>query len=365
MAVLFQLPDVGEGVAEAEVIRWFVREGDMITADQPVVEVQTDKAMVELPAPAAGRVAEIRWREGQVVPVGEVLLVIATGEESSEVPHVFTEPAAVKVDPSPTAESHSKKRRRVPAAPSTRRLARELNIDINQVTGTGPQGRVMDEDVRRFAQEPESFPHGGESDVEDVLASQVVEEIKEEPLSRTRRVIAERLVFSVTKKPHVTHFDELSVDGLVAWREQRKQAGQSFSYLSFLMKAIAVTLSHHPQFNAHFDEEKQRVRSYRSIALGMATDTPRGLLVPVIPGVEQKSIEQLSREIVDRKEAAQQGTIPPDQLQGSTLPLATRDHWAVVGQRRSLILLKWRSLPSIRLSGARLFRKIGLFQDGG
>lgn len=333
MAVTFRLPDVGEGVAEAEVIRWLVSEGEQISADQPVVEVQTDKAMVELPSPVSGRVAEIRWREGEVVPVGEVLLVVDTGEKQGKV----VDPAVDQTEETEKRVPVSKKkgkRRRVPAAPSTRRLARELGIDINEVEGTGPQGRVTDEDVIRFTQRRENKETKLEETAERVAIREVTEdavrdipiwvgeEILEEPLSKTRRVIAERLTYSATKKPHVTHFDELNVDGLVAWREQRKKAGQSFSYLSFLLKAIAVTLTHYPTFNAHFDEEKQVLRRYSSISMGVATDTPRGLLVPVISHVEQKSIAELSREIAELKEATLQGTIAPAKLRGSTFTVS-------------------------------------------
>lgn len=333
MAVSFKLPDVGEGVAEAEVIRWLVREGEEVSADQPVVEVQTDKAMVELPSPVSGRVAEIRWREGEVVPVGEVLLVIDNGEKQGEVVAPAVDQGKETENKIPVSKKEGK-RRRVPAAPSTRRLARELGVDINEVEGTGPQGRVMDEDVIRFTQRQEDKETEREETAERVVIREATEdvvsdvsirggeEVWEEPLSKTRRVIAERLTYSVTKKPHVTHFDELNVDGLVSWREQRKKAGQSYSYLSFLLKAIAVTLTHYPTFNAHFDEEKQVLRRFSSVSLGMATDTPRGLLVPVISEVEKKSIAQLSKEIAELKEATLKGTILPSKLRGSTFTVS-------------------------------------------
>ena len=154
MAVDFRLPDVGEGMAEAEVVRWLVQIGDRVELDQPVVEMQTDKAVVELPALAAGRVTEIRWREGDAVPVGEVLLVIVdeSEEEGTAEAQKGVRADAVQggVGTVPTASVPSR-RRRVPAAPSTRRLARELGVDITQLRGTGPQGRVTDEDVRRAA----------------------------------------------------------------------------------------------------------------------------------------------------------------------------------------------------------------------
>ncbi|GAA5345311.1 pyruvate dehydrogenase E2 component (dihydrolipoamide acetyltransferase) [Planifilum fimeticola] len=340
MAVDFKLPDVGEGMAEAEVVRWLVRVGDRVELDQPVVEMQTDKAVVELPAPAAGRVTEIRWREGDTVPVGEVLLVIAdeSGEKGKEETEkgVRTE-ANQKASGAASSASTFTRRRRVPAAPSTRRLARELGVDITQIKGTGSQGRVTDEDVRRAAaalQEPAaaSLREPVSKPAQQVAVSAVSTEApadlpyREEPLTRTRRVIADRLLFSVTRKPHATHFDELKADGLVEWiqrrRREQESSGPRISFLPVLLKMIAVTLRNHPAFNAHFDEDRQTVRTYQSVALGIAADTPRGLLVPVIAEVEKKSVEQIAGELAGLTEAARNGTIPPERLKGSTFTVS-------------------------------------------
>ncbi|MEW9031205.1 MAG: dihydrolipoamide acetyltransferase family protein [Planifilum fimeticola] len=340
MAVDFKLPDVGEGMAEAEVVRWLVRVGDQVELDQPVVEMQTDKAVVELPAPAAGRVTEIRWREGDTVPVGEVLLVIA--DESEEKEKEETE-KAVRTEanqkgsgaaPIASAAPTSTRRRRVPAAPSTRRLARELGVDITQIKGTGSQGRVTDEDVRRAAAALQGAAEAARREPAVKLAGEGAVSIeapadlpyREEPLTRTRRVIADRLLFSVTRKPHATHFDELKADGLVEWiqrrRREQESSGPRISFLPVLLKMIAVTLRNHPAFNAHFDEDRQTVRTYQSVALGIAADTPRGLLVPVIPEVEKKSVEQLAGELAELTEAARNGTIPPERLKGSTFTVS-------------------------------------------
>lgn len=340
MAVDFRLPDVGEGMAEAEVVRWLVQVGDRVELDQPVVEMQTDKAVVELPAPAAGRVTEIRWREGDAVPVGEVLLVIVdeSEEEGTAEAQKGVRADAVQggVGTVPTASVPSR-RRRVPAAPSTRRLARELGVDITQLRGTGPQGRVTDEDVRRAAAADPGPAGAGalreEKGSEPVLrcsdramARPEDRPFREEPLTRTRRVIADRLLFSVTRKPHATHFDEWKADGLVRWIQQRRReqdaSGPKISFLPVLLKMIAVALRHHPTFNAHFDEDKQTVRTYSSVALGIATDTPQGLLVPVIPEVEKKSVAQLAGELAELTESARSGTIPPERLTGSTFTVS-------------------------------------------
>jgi len=330
VAVLFKLPDVGEGMAEAEVVRWLVRVGDRVELDQPVVEMQTDKAVVELPAPAAGRVTEIRWREGDTVPVGEVLLVIAdeSGGEGQAEAEKAAGAEANGVAGSAVPVPAFSRRRRVPAAPSTRRLARELGVDITQIQGTGPQGRVTDEDVRRAAaarREPDAGPAEGTASPASTKTAADLP-YREEPLTRTRRVIADRLLFSVTRKPHATHFDELNADGLVRWvqkrRREQESSGRRVSFLPVLLKMIAVTLRKHPAFNAHFDEDSQTVRTYPSVSLGIAADTPRGLLVPVIPEVEKKSVEQIALELAEVTEAARNGTIPPERLKGSTFTVS-------------------------------------------
>ncbi|MDN4593947.1 dihydrolipoamide acetyltransferase family protein [Polycladomyces subterraneus] len=342
MSVTFTLPDVGEGVAEAEIVRWLVKPGDLVEADQPVVEVQTDKAVVELPAPVAGRVVQINGKEGDMMRVGDVLLVIA--DTSAEVA-TSSESSITAVAFSDRDEPVSPNRKRVLAAPSTRRLARELGVDITLVEGTGPNGRVTDEDVRQYhaaagkssvtisgvrSDEEEWVPireYGKEVaiPVKAVRADKTLA-IMEEPLSPTRRVIADRLLYSVTNKPHATHFDELNAEGLVAWFNKIKQEWTPddvrLTYTPVLMKLVAVTLLQHPDFNAHFDEGRRTVRRYSSVAIGFAVDTPRGLLVPVVRHVEQKSIEQLAREVSALTKGAKEGTLSPDDLRGSTFTIS-------------------------------------------
>ena len=354
MGVEFRLPDVGEGMTEAEVVRWLVKEGEKVAADQPVVEVQTDKAVVELPTPAPGKVGRIPWKEGDTVAVGEVLLVIETDHEpthgetaaASDVTPAREEREEFPslLDPPPVEEETLPHRQRVLAAPSTRRLARDLGVEIQQVSGTGPGGRVTKEDVRkvaaslaesqgviRFADRvaravTEGFPvdavgMGVASERMTVKESENGT-MNEEPLSPTRRVIADRLLFSVTRKPHATHFDELEAEGLVAWRYRFKgetRSGASrVGFLPILLKAIAASLKRHPLLNARFDEEKMMIRRFSSIHLGVATRHPQGLLVPVIRDVDRKSILQIADELRELTEAARQGRLMPDQMKGST-----------------------------------------------
>ncbi|PTX64236.1 pyruvate dehydrogenase E2 component (dihydrolipoamide acetyltransferase) [Melghirimyces profundicolus] len=359
MGLEFKLPDVGEGVAEAVVVRWLVNERERVESDQPVVEVQTDKAVVELPSPAAGTIQAIRWDEGETVPVGEVLLVIREEGMESKPTGSGTEEAAIAEGSVPSGEGKKMEgstpgekppaRRRTLAAPSTRRLARDLGVDIREVEGSGPDGRVRKEDVRRaaaalaesrgvvelasgirrgVAQRARQNAFGPVSEKVSEKWDELREDsaFTEEPLSRTRRVIAERLLFSVTNKPHATHFEELNAEGLVSWRNRLKARASEgvpkIGYLSVLLKAVAVSLKHHPLLNTHFDEEKKTVRRHRSVHLGVAADTPRGLLVPVIREVDRKNILQIDRELKELTAAAREGRLAPEQMTGSTFTVS-------------------------------------------
>ncbi|SDX40196.1 pyruvate dehydrogenase E2 component (dihydrolipoamide acetyltransferase) [Marininema mesophilum] len=347
MSFEFYLPDVGEGVAEAEVLRWLVKEGEEVEEDQAVVEVQTDKAVVELPSPSAGCVEAIHWQEGETVPVGEILLVIGKSEgkakaqvenqdeemgfstQSGEGRFVATAVAAL---PSVTdSEVATKTRKRVLAAPSTRRLARELCVDIRLVTGTGPQERVMKEDVQQFADASTTsqkdldisfLSNRPEIPVKERQAVVEEDEFQDEPLSRTRQIIAERLRMSVTQKPHATHFDELHAEGLVTWRRRLKEEGTKVGFLPIIIKAVAQSLHHHPIFNTHFIEESHTVRRYRGVHLGIATDTPRGLIVPVLRHVEGKSILRIAEALADLTRRAREGKIVASELKGSTFTVS-------------------------------------------
>ena len=307
MAVKFCLPDIGEGVTEAEIIRWLVREGEEIEENQPVLEVQTDKAVVELPAPAGGKIMPLKWKEGETVSVGEVLYEIEETEKASDL------------------KIRRKKKKRVLATPSTRRMAREYGVDINEIKGTGEHGRVTKEDVMRHANQTR------EATAPKIATTKTVdlaEEVIEQDLSPTRRVIGDRLLYSVTNKPHATHFDELSADGLVRWYQQQKQAALSdpvqpeLTYMAILAKLVAVTLKHHPQFNAHYDEENKRIRQFSSISLGIATDAPGGLVVPVLKNAEQKSINQLAEELRMLTKLAREGKLSLEQMKGSTFTIS-------------------------------------------
>jgi pyruvate dehydrogenase E2 component (dihydrolipoamide acetyltransferase) len=296
MPIPFRLPDLGEGTTEAELVRWLVKEGEKVEKDQIVAEVMTDKATVELPAPGEGVITQLRFQAGETVPVGEILYIIET------------------VQP-----DEMRKPKRVLASPTTRKLARELGVDLTKISGSGPNGRVEEKDIQIYVQSfRDSEREVSIPPIPDPINREHPYLHEETPLSSLRKVIADKLVYSVTNKPHVTHFAELDVTGLVAFKEKFPSIG----YTPILLKFIAYALKEHPEFNAHFDEDRKVLQRFSTIALGVATDTPRGVIVPVIREVESKNILQLAHEVEELTEAVRRGACSPAQLRGSTFTVS-------------------------------------------
>lgn len=311
MALEFKLPDVGEGTTEGEIVRWLVAEGETVALDQPLVEVETDKAVVELPAPRAGKIVARFGREGEVVPVGATLVVI--DEDSEAAPAVLrSEPQAPAVPPPaapapmPTSSANG-----VQAAPFTRRLAREAGIALESVTGTGPRGRIVPEDVRaaQTSSRPSSQPGPADEKTPVVLRG-------------IRRRIAEHLVESVRNIPHVSVFEKADVTEWVRLRERLKGEGERrgvrMTYLPMFIKVIAALLAEYPAFNARW--EADQCFCYRPVHMGVAVDTAEGLLVPVIRHVEEKTIWDIAHEVARYSQLAQDTRkFTPEELSGSTI----------------------------------------------
>jgi len=340
---------LGEGIAEGTIVKWHVKEGDAVKADQVLAEVETDKAVVELPSPYSGTLLRINFAEGKTVKVGEVLLVIGESGEAVQSPQV--QPTAQK----PAAEAQvSAAAQQTPviaqpapghhmAAPSTRKLARELGVDIEGVQGTGPGGRVMDEDVRKAAPRPSSAqkapvsgakPGTGPANQEQLApasrapgAPTIVYEEGDEriPLTRLRKLIAERMVYSKTHIPHACGMDIADVTKLVEVREKEKKnfepKGVKLTYLPFIVKAVAIALKEYPKFNAHFDEEKGELIIRKSHNIGIAVDTQEGLMVPVIKDVDKKSIIEIANDIEHLAEMARQRKLKLDEIRGGTFTI--------------------------------------------
>ena len=291
MAYEFKLPDLGEGLTEGEVARWLVAEGEEVAEDQPLVEIQTDKTTVEIPSPAAGKVAQILVEEGKVVPVGTILVVI--GEDG-------TEPSTSAPPETAVSEGHARGRGpggRVRATPLVRRLAQELGVDLESLTGTGPQGRVTEADVRGAA------ASGGQ-------ALGQVSEGRREPLRGVRRLIAEHMARAHKEVPAVT------------WVEECDFSGVDLELLvPTVLKAAAEMLKEFPELNARLEGDE--IVYLDRYDLGVAVQTDDGLVVPVVRGCDTASIDQLADEVKRLAEAARAGALKPEELRGSTFTVTS------------------------------------------
>ena len=373
----FKLPDVGEGLHEAEVVRWLVKEGDTVGQDQPIVEIQTDKAVTDLPSPRAGRIAAIHAPVGQLARVGDVLVVIeeptpprptaasgveggkrAAGEETlaggglhveSEKPSA-TSPGNGKQSPIATLQSPP---RRVLAAPAVRKLALQLGVDLTEVQGSGPVGRVLPEDVRAFATEPttDRRPPTTETVVGDGVRVEgpgevasaplhpppstlhagqfpvfTLQSLPDErvPLHGLRRRIAERME-EAWRIPHVTSFEEADASALVALRAtlqpEAERRGVHLTYLPLLIKMTVQALKEYPTFNASLDMAAGEIVLRRTYHIGVATAIDEGLVVPVVRHADRLSLFQVAMELARLAEGARQRSLTREELSGSTFTM--------------------------------------------
>jgi len=296
VAYEFKLPDLGEGVAEGEIARWLVEVGQEIEEDDPLVEVQTDKTTVEIPSPAGGKVARILVAEGELVPVGTPLVVIGDGDVPAEAATATAAPA--EEEPAPRSAEPSE---RVKATPLVRKIAAELGVDLALLAGTGPGGRVTEEDVRRYAtfSGGQTPGHGAERRV---------------PLRGVRRQIAQHLTTSHQEVPAVTVVEECDFTALAAARGER-------SYLPYLLQAVVGGLKEVPELNATLDG--QEIVFWGRYDLGLAVQTDEGLVVPVLRAADEMSLDQLDAEASRLAEGARAGTLRPEELRGSTFTVTS------------------------------------------
>jgi pyruvate dehydrogenase E2 component (dihydrolipoyllysine-residue acetyltransferase) len=340
MRHVFRLPDVGEGIAEAEIVEYLVKVGDKVKADQPVVKIETDKAVVELPCPVGGVVEEIHFKPGDTAHVGDSLLVIETEAEAPRpaVPEKKEEPRekprVEKVAEPPKEEAPPKEMppaAKVMATPHTRKLARELKVDITTVKGTGPHGRITDDDVQAAASKPAPAPPKAPTAAAVAVPStegwdfEKYGETRREPLKGIRKRTAEVMARSVSTIPHVTHFDEADVTELLKIREQQHPLAEErkvhLTILAFLTKAVADALKHYPAFNASLDESTGEIVYKRYYNVGFATDTEAGLMVPVVHDVDKKSILQIAADLQGLSHKARDRSITLEDMRGGTFTI--------------------------------------------
>jgi len=336
-ALAFKLPDIGEGVAEGEVVRWLVAQGDTVAEHQPVVEVMTDKATVEIPAPRAGRVVELKIAPGEVVPVGTVLFLLEGAGGASAAPAPVAAPVAAaataSAQPAPAARpAAAATNGKVLAVPSARRVARELGIDLGQVPGSGRNGVIRRADVEAFSRRATEAPAAAATTTPTrppMSAAPVSlaagEEETRKPFRGVRRKIAEAMVRSKYTAPHFTVVEELDVTDLVAVRARGKALaaaqGVKLTYMPFIMKAVASGLVRYPELNSKLDEERQEIVTYHRVNLGIAMDTDNGLIVPVIADVQPKGMLRLGTELAELADRTRQGKVKPEELRGSTFSI--------------------------------------------
>jgi pyruvate dehydrogenase E2 component (dihydrolipoamide acetyltransferase) len=325
MPIELKLPDVGEGIAEGEVVRWLVAEGAKVKEDDPLVEILTDKANVEIPSPVTGTVVKILAASGQIVKVGELLALIEPAAGQAAAAHYVTassdRPASTPRAATEPGQGSPPKRAGAPggdvlATPVVRKLAKDLGVELGAVSGNGPGGRITEEDVRRAAgpKAPAGIP--AESTSEERI-----------PFKGRRRMIARKMVAAKTRVPHALLVDEADVSGLLAERAKMREIGERegvrITILPFIMKAVAGALRRHPALNASLDEDREEIVLKKKVDVGMAVDAGDGLVVPVVRNADAKSVIELAREIERLSAAAREGTLAPGDLSGGTFTISS------------------------------------------
>jgi pyruvate dehydrogenase E2 component (dihydrolipoamide acetyltransferase) len=326
MAYVFSFPDVGEGIHEGRIVEWLVAEGATVAEDEALVKVETDKAVVELPSPRAGKVVALHAAADAVIHVGDPLVTIGeAGEKAPAAAAATPAPERAAGTPPPVAAAKAAPARRPPATPRTRALARKLNVDLSAVRGTGSGGRITDEDVERAARgEAVATPAVPAAPAPSLRRAATVEgEVERLPISHLRKVIANAMRASKQTAAHVTHVDEADVTELVEHYRRVKpvieaQAGVKFSLLPFFIKALVTALKGHPIFNASVDEDAQEILIKRYYNIGIAVDTPEGLIVPVLKDADHKDMVTLAAEVADLAERARSRRLTLDELKGGT-----------------------------------------------
>lgn len=309
----FTLPDVGEGIAEAEIIEWFVAVGDTVAIDQVVAVIETDKSQIEMPIPVAGKVSGIHAKPGDVIKVGAKLISVEIDGAAPVVEtHSGHTPTVTAIAAETVATSTNSVGRPL-ASPSTRRLAASMGIDLGAVQGTGPHGRITEADVRGFTNEPKA------SAPTPVIAigatgTRVI------PLQGLRRQIASAMSQALSI-PHILEFKEIDATELLNFRAAVNESGKQLSVTPFLMKACINALQKHPSFNARFDATANEIHEFDNVHLGIATATDDGLIVPVVKNAESLSIVELSEQLNNLAELARTRKASSEQLTGGTFSL--------------------------------------------
>lgn len=383
MTFKFILPDIGEGVVEAEVQQWFVKPGDHVLEDQPLVEVMTDKATVTLPSPRRGTVTRLLYEPGQLAKVHEPLLELVEDVNPSLEPTVMAPPEEHAPAEAPEAanasllqEAGGLERRKVLAAPAVRAMARQLGVELGAVQGSGPGGRVTKDDVKQ-ARNGHAAPSPGaaapapapqrpapfaaqlpeQSPVREVLHGDEVV-----PVRGIRRRIAERMAQSKRTAAHFTFVEQVDVTDLVKVKDRiaakAREEGVKVTFLPFIVKAVVAALKKHPWLNAVLDEARGEIRLRREYHIGVASATEHGLTVPVIHHADRLSLMALAREIERLAADSKAGRARPEDMSGSTFTITS------LGAQGGLFATPIINFPEVGILGVHRIRPTPVVKDG-
>jgi pyruvate dehydrogenase E2 component (dihydrolipoamide acetyltransferase) len=378
MATEFTLPDLGENIASGDVVTVFVSEGDVVKPGQALLEVETDKAVIEVPCPPGGRVEKVLVKKGDTVKVGQALVLLgaagaappaqapsppkpAAPPPAAVSPAAAVQPVAPSASPQPVAREPEREPEPVaatatvdPAGPAVRRLARELGVDLARVRGSGPAGRIVREDViaavrQASSNAPAARPRSSAGTERDDWGP-----IRREQMSRMRKTIAANMVRSVSTIPHLTNFDDADVTELERLRKESAaeyaKSNLKLTALAFVVKAISLSLRQHPAINASIDPEKGEIVYKEYVNIGLAVDTPRGLVVPVLRDCDQLSIPQIAQAIADTAEKAKNAQYGVEDLRGGTFTIS---NLGAVGGAYSTPIINWPEVAILLLGRSR------------
>ncbi|HII39666.1 MAG TPA: 2-oxo acid dehydrogenase subunit E2 [Thermoplasmata archaeon] len=362
MAREFKLPDIGEGVHEGEVTKWFVKEGDAVQENDPLVEVMTDKVTVQIPSPVTGKIVERRAKEGETVQVGATLVVFgAAGEPVAHpaAPAASTPPPPpVKAAPAPPAATSGGG---ILAAPAVRRLAREVRVDLASVRGTGPAGRITEADVRAAAQAPAASakaPAAAPKPAVPVASGAREERV---PIHGLRKRIYDKMAKSNSTAAHFTYVEEVDMSHLVALRERLNEAGSrkgvKLTFLPFIIKACVAALREFPSLNATVDDERQEIVLKHYYNLGIATATDEGLTVTVVHEADGKDLWSLAKEVERLAAAARDKRLSLQDVQGSTFTITS------LGKEGGILATPIINWPEVAILGIHKIEKRPVVRD--
>lgn len=344
----FRFPDIGEGIAEGTLLKWLVNKGDTIKEGQSVAEVETDKVTTEIPSPKSGKVVDLKFKEGDIIEVEQVFIIIDPNvdndskaqdqpQNDEKIEAVEEETAGVvgeviasseEIPPSTEGQEVSSPKEnskaKVLATPVARKLAKDLSVDITTINGTGPNGRVMKKDIKEAAKQSVAKPKENVivKPAAPVYKPEEDQDIERISLSSIRKTISKQMEISKFTIPHVTAMEEINITELVdlrkKYKEKLSQEDIYLTYLPFIIKALVFTLKKYPIFNASYDSEHQELILKHFYHMGIATDTERGLMVPVVKDVDKKSIVTLANDILDVTSRAKENNVNLQELRGST-----------------------------------------------